>query len=105
MGYKGDERRIHKVYVTRNTEYHVRRNECVAVRDRKSGRFLSGHVALNTEVSGGLAFLRSGAVRATDAMPGVGESLFFCTGGRDLVTSPVVGIERPAKNIVDAYGI
>ena len=38
------ERRIHKVYVTRNTEYHVRRNVCIAVLDRKSGRrFRTGH--------------------------------------------------------------
>ena len=38
--YPGQERRReHRVYVTRNTEYHFRAQTCVAVRDRKTGRF------------------------------------------------------------------
>lgn len=105
MGYQIEERRIHKVFVTRNTEYHVRKNLCVGVRDRTSGRWLSGHIALKSEVAGGLSFLRSGAVRATDLLPSVGESLFFCREGRDLVTSPIVSIERPARTIVSAYSV
>lgn len=34
MGHTGPERRIRKVYVTRNTEYHLRRDLCIAVRRR-----------------------------------------------------------------------
>ena len=30
MSYEGPERRIHRVFVTRNTEYHVRQDRCVA---------------------------------------------------------------------------
>lgn len=103
MGNQNDERRIHKVFVTRNTEYHVRKNLCVGVRDRNTGRWLSGHIALKSEVAGGLSFLRTGAVRATDSLPGVGESLFFCREGRDLVTSPIVSIERPPRAVVHGY--
>jgi len=104
MGYQIEERRIHKVFVTRNTEYHVRKDRCVGVRDRNSGRWLKGHIALSSQVAGGLSFLRSGGVRATDDLPGVGESLFFCREGRDLVTSPIVSIERPERAIVRTYG-
>lgn len=98
-----EERRIHKVFVTRNTEYHVRKTVCVGVRDRKSGRWMRGHIALRSEVAGGLSFLKSGAVRATDSLPSIGESLFFCRDGRDLVTSAIVSVERPHRETVSCY--
>lgn len=103
MSAPAKERRIHKVFVTKNTEYHVRRDTCVAVRDRKSGRFLRGHLAINSTVGGGLRFHRDGGVKATDSLPSVGESLFFVAQGRDLVTSAVVAIDRPARNVVATY--
>ena len=49
------ERRRHKVFVTRNTEYHFRDRLCVAVRDRRTGDFLPGHLALKRELAGGVA--------------------------------------------------
>ena len=39
MSYEGSDRRVHQVFVTRNTEYHVRAELCVAVRDRGLGRW------------------------------------------------------------------
>lgn len=103
MGYAGIDRRIHKVFVTRNTEYHVRRNLCVAVRDRRTGQWLHGHMALKSKVTGGLRFTPQG-VSASDGLPKVGESLFFVASGRDLVTSPVEAIDRPQREIVHCYG-
>ena len=103
MRYIGRERRIHQVFVTRNTEYHVRRNQCVGVRDARTGEWMQGHLALRSRVSGGLTFLAAGGVRATDGVPSVGESVFFVANGRDLVTSPIVRIERPVREIVDQY--
>lgn len=103
MGYTGQERRIHKVFVTRNTEYHVRQRTCVGVRDRKSGRWLAGHLALESDLSGGLKFNRNGSIFPNEGMPNVGESIFFLAAGRDLVTSPVVSIERPGRDIVQTY--
>ena len=50
------ERRRHRVYVTKNTEYHFRDGFCVAVRDRQSGDFLPGHLALRKRLHGGLKF-------------------------------------------------
>ncbi|AKF05799.1 hypothetical protein [Sandaracinus amylolyticus] len=97
------ERRIHKVFVTRNTEYHVRRDVCVAVRDRRSGEWLRGHLALRQRVHGGLKFTRAGGILPNLGQPGVGESIFFHAGGRDLVTSPVLSVERPEKRVVSTY--
>ena len=37
-GYRGPERRRHRVFVTRNTEYHFRDGFCIAVRDRRTGQ-------------------------------------------------------------------
>jgi hypothetical protein len=101
--FAGSERRRHRVYVTRNTEYHFRDELCVAVRDRNSGEFLHGHLALKRRVQGTLKRYDNGALVPKIGEPQKGESLFFLTGGRDLVTSPIQDIERPAKEIVAAY--
>jgi hypothetical protein len=105
MGFKGSERRIHKVFVTRNTEYHVRRNECVGVRDRRSGEWLKAHLALRSKVSGAIRFNREGGVVPNEGSPSIGDSLFFQAAGRDLVTSSILSVERPAKKIVETYEI
>lgn len=101
--YKGVERRRHKVFITRNTEYHFRDGLCVAVRDRREGRWIPDHVALHRPVSGSLMFYPSGAIRPSIGQPRLGEALFFATGGRDLVTSPLLEIGRPEKSIVESY--
>jgi hypothetical protein len=35
--------------------------------------------------------------------PRPGEALYFATEGRDLVTSPVERIDRPSKELTEAY--
>ena len=100
---KASERRLHRVFVTRNTEYHVRKDICVAVRDRKSGDWLRGHLAVKQRVEGSLKFDNRGAIEATDTLPNVGQSLFFHAQGRDLVTSPVLAVERPPQDMVTRY--
>jgi hypothetical protein len=101
--YKGRERRRHRIYVTRNTEYHVRDGFCVAVRDRNSGNFLHGHLAVSRRVHGGLKFYESGGIVANPGDPRPGESLYFASEGRDLVTSALESVERPSKELVGAY--
>ncbi|MEZ4288893.1 MAG: hypothetical protein R3A47_12335 [Polyangiales bacterium] len=103
MAYLGKERRVHRVFVTRNSEYHVRRNVCVGVRDRQSGQWLGSHMALKSTVSGGLRFHESGAISASEGLPRVGESLFFVASGRDLITSPVIAIQRPEREMLTRY--
>jgi hypothetical protein len=97
------ERRRHRVYVTRNTEYHFRDGFCVAVRDRRSGDFLPGHLALQRRLHGGLKFFSNGGIVPNAGDPRPGEALYFAAEGRDLVTSPVESIDRPSKALVMAY--
>ncbi len=103
MAFEGGERRIHKVFVTRNTEYHIRRDLCVAVRDRRSGEWLRAHMALRNKVHGGIRFSRTGGIVPNAGNPKVGESLFFHAAGRDLVTSPILSIDRPERDVVQGY--
>lgn len=97
------ERRRHRVYVTKNTEYHFRDGFCVAVRDRRTGDFLHGHLALRRRVHGGVKFYLNGAVVPNPGEPRLGEALYFASDGRDLITSPLEGVERPSKELVKAY--
>ena len=101
--FHGPERRRHRVYVTRNTEYHFRDGFCVAVRDRRTGSFLRSHLALRRRIHGGLRFYVNGGILPNPGDPEPGEALYFASNGRDLVTSPLESVERPSKEIVDAY--
>jgi hypothetical protein len=101
--YEGRDRRHHRMYVTRNTEYHFRGETCVAVRDRKSGRFLLSHLAIHRKLSCGVRFQRNGTVVPSCAPPRIGEALYFGEDGRELLTSSLSSIERPEKGLVDAY--
>ena len=103
MEYQGPDRRIHRVFVTRNTEYHVRKNTCVAVRDRDSGTWVRTHFAIDRPVVGAIKFFDSGAMTASPGLPRVGESMYFEDVGRDLVTSAVVSVERPKPDVVADY--
>src|SRR4051795_11331319 len=82
--YSGEERRQHRVYVTRNTEYHFRGETCIAVRDRKSGRFLQSHLAVQRTLSGGVKYQDNGTAVPSCAPPRIGEALYFGENGREL---------------------
>jgi hypothetical protein len=97
------ERRRHKVLVTRNTEYHFRDRLCVAVRDRRTGDFLPGHLALKRELAGGVHRVSNGTLIPKEDEPKPGEALYFIADGLDLVTSPLLRVERPQKEIVKTY--
>jgi hypothetical protein len=101
--FGGADRRRHRVYVTRNTEYHFRDGFCVAVRDRRTGDFLHGHLALRRRVHGGIKFSRDGGIAPNAGEPRAGESLYFASEGRDLVTSALESVERPPREVVGAY--
>ena len=108
MDYRGPDRRIHKVYVTKNTEYHVRKNVCVAVRDRTSKRWAEGHMALRLRVEGGVRVHSNGALIPIFTPPDAGDALFFSYKTaegeeRQLVTSRIEEVGRPPKSDVNAY--
>jgi hypothetical protein len=98
-GYRGPERRRHRMFVTKNTEYLFKDEVCVAVRDRKSGKWLHSHLALQRKVAGSVRFGGGCAVPAPRA-PAVGEAMYFGTGGRELVTSLLCAIERPERKVL-----
>jgi hypothetical protein len=101
--YAGPERRRHRVFVTRNTEYHFRDGLCVAVRDRRTGQFLQGHSALAGRIDAGIKFFDNGSIAPSAGEPRPGECLYFASDGRDLVTSPLEAVERPALQTVSMY--
>lgn len=106
--YTGDERRIHKVYVTRNTEYHVRKGVCVAVRDRNSGGFHSAHIALSLQLQGAVRIYSNGGVIPQANDPEPGDAIYFSYvrpdgEERQIVTSRLLAVERPAKRVVASY--
>jgi hypothetical protein len=101
--FGGKERRRHRVYVTQNTEYHFRDGFCVAVRDRRTGDFRESHLALRRRVQGGIKFFMNGGIQPNLGEPKPGEALYFESGGHDLVTSPLLAVERPSREVVQGY--
>ncbi len=101
--YPGPDRRVHRMYVTRNTEYHFRQRRCVGVRDRRSGSWLPSHLALERELTGAVQVRAGGVAIPRPDTPRVGEALYFGGEGRELVTSLLCAIERPPKSDVERY--
>ena len=104
------DRRRRFVYVTKNTEYFIFDNTCVAVRDRRSGEFVSGHRAVAQRLEGGAQIFDNGAVVPTLKRPIPGEPMYFTVGRRDereeqLVTSCLQDVTRPAMSELDRYPV
>jgi len=102
--HPGPERRIHKVYVTRNTEYHVRRGVCVAIRDRHTGTWLEKHAALRCRLGGSIRADEHGMTPHWGP-PRVGDVILFCANGHHVLTSMIEAVERPSKDIVEQYPV
>jgi len=89
------ERRRHRVFSTRFTEYHLRDDECVGVRDIQSGDWSRDHAALR--------------LRAVQIPPmgqdrlWVGRRLQFWGRYADVLTSPVQATGRPQRSFVEGY--
>ncbi len=101
--YAGPDRRKNNVFVTKNTEYHFRGDRCVAVRDRRSTKWLPSHLAIGRRLSGGVHFHKNGAAVPVCDRPSVGEALYFADDGRELITSAVCGLERPTREVIQSY--
>ncbi len=105
--YTGPDRRRHRVFVTKNSEYHCRDGVCVAVRDVHTGEFQSAHPAVGKKMSSSILFSKEGGIAAI-SKPGethLGEQLCFSSGQpeHEILTSAVKSIERPPKEIVSRY--
>lgn len=91
------------MFVTRNTEYHLRDGVCIAVRDRRTDCWLDGHLAIGRALSGGVRVLANGTTIPVPAAPQVGEALYFSADGRELITSVLCSVERPPLELAEAY--
>ena len=100
--YAGPDRRVHKVYITKHTEYHVRDGEVVAVRPRGSRDWETNHEALEMRIQGRIGV---GLWVPQPGTPRPGERLYLADEESDVVTSPVVAIVRPPKNTVAEYDV
>jgi hypothetical protein len=99
----GKERRRHKMYVTRNTEYHLRDDICVGIRKKSSGAWLKRAKALKAKLIGSVKSIHEIAT-GKGATPQVGESLLFINDeGEDIVTTMLDAIARPPKEAVGNY--
>lgn len=106
MSYQGMERRRNQMYVTRNTEYFLRDGVCVAVRNRRTGKFAEGHIALTMPVAFAVRLSPNGAAPTHLLKPAVGDSVCFCRdvgSSQQIVTSRIESIERPPKELVARY--
>lgn len=89
------DRRRHRLFVTRHTEYHLRLDECVGVRDRQSGTWIRDHAALR------LRAIRIPPRGHDHAW--VGRRLQFLGYDTDVLTTPVVEVARPPKTAPEHY--
>ncbi len=108
MSYQGSDRRRHRLIVTRNTEYHLKDDLCVAVRDRNTKKWQVGHIAVSLRVQGGVRFHDNGAVVPSLKDPSVGDAMYFSYKNdagheRQLVTSKIEAVARTPKKDVLAY--
>lgn len=88
-------RRRHRLFATRFTEYHLRHDECVGVRDRESGAWLRDHAAL-----------RLHAIRLPTLGQDhdwLGQRIQFVGNDTDVLTSPVVAVARPERTCLEHY--
>ena len=84
----------YRVYLTRNSEYHVRGLVCFGVRDRRSGEWVEAHWALTHKLASAFPDA-TGHMRTVD-LPVVGESLSFLVEGETRQTSAILGVEERA---------
>ncbi len=82
----------YRVFLTRNSEYHVRGHVCIGVRDRRSGSWLKDHPALARPFSHSVVSA-DGRI-SLPHLPGLGDPLEFDINGTPLRTSPVLDIEE-----------
>ena len=95
MSAQGRDQRRHRVFFTRHTEYHLRADEVVGVRDRGSGLWIHDHAALRLRA---LEIPEQG-----EGHRAIGHRLQFWSSSADVLTSPIVGVGRPERDEVHGY--
>ena len=95
-------RRGKQVFMTRNTEYHCINGVCIAVHDRRTGRWVDDHPALDVRAVGGIEDGDDGRIHFRE--PEVGKPLvFYPKGIRGIVTSRVLLILGSRKETLPNF--
>jgi len=99
------EKRKHRMFVTRNTEYHLKNETCVAVRNRSTGDWLMHARALGARLIGTISSHdKKNAKPVIYLLPEVGDNLILMSStGLDIVTTKVRGIHRPPVQALKYY--
>lgn len=82
----------YRLFITRNSEYHVRGSVCCAVRDRRTGAWMQSHAAVGRPLADAFADA-SGRVRSA-SIPMIGEPLVFVLSSGPVRTSAVLSVEE-----------
>jgi len=97
------DRRRHRMFVTRNSEYHMREDICVGVRNTREDRWLDRSRLLSARLMGAVdSFSTLSSSACTE--PAVGKYLLFvCENGELIVTTKLEAIDRPPLDAVKNY--
>jgi len=97
------ERRRHKVYITQNTEYHLRNDTCVGIKSCRDGSWIRDNKVLMARLVGAVDSVGELAEHRC-GMPEVGKYLLFLSDeGELIVTTKLENIDRPFKDAVINY--
>jgi hypothetical protein len=66
-----------RIYVTRNSEYHVEDGICIGVRDRRTRAWQRRHAALSRRLAGGIQMLPNGCALPSLRPPQIGQAMCF----------------------------
>jgi hypothetical protein len=93
----------YRVFLTKNSEYHIRGHVCFGVRDRRTGRWYARHAALNRPLAS--SFSDDQGHMMAPKVPLIGEALEFVVEGEHVHSSPVLGVElREAYDVTAKLG-
>jgi hypothetical protein len=97
------ERRHHRMYVTKNSEYHLRDDVVVGVRKRDSGIWDRASKALRARLVGAFNTVED-VLHGIATPPRIGEPLLFINEeGEDIITTKVSEIARPPREARTNY--
>ena len=99
--FTGPDCRHHKLFVTRNTEYHVRDGRVIAV--RKRGESGSGRRRTPRSGSSSRGIWKEIRSCRSPASRTPGDRMYLAEGQREVFTTTVVAKERPPRETVEAY--
>ena len=104
MAYAGPDRRAHRVLVTTDAEYFMRRRLCLRVRDRSTGLWLDGHRASGTLILGSVDVDAAEPRLNLADVPRLGECVMFGSKSGPTLTTPVVAVARPPRELMATAG-